>query len=157
MVPRPGRALCDYARLVYNKGLSSVRLPPIAANNFKMRQVLLQTIQNNCVFRGKANKDSNTHLMDFEEIMNTFQYNGVSKDAVFLRAFPFSLKDNAKHWLRILPTGSIRTWEDMTKTFLYKYFSAAKIVKFRREIHNFCQKDTEIVFEAWERFMEIVR
>ncbi|XP_070044857.1 uncharacterized protein [Nicotiana tomentosiformis] len=67
--------------------------------------------------------------MDFEEIMNTFQYNGVSQDTVYLRAFPFTLKDDAKHWLRSLPQGSIRTWEN----------------------------ETETVFEAWERFKEIVR
>ncbi|XP_070035271.1 uncharacterized protein [Nicotiana tomentosiformis] len=45
----------------------------------------------------------------------------------------------------------------MARKFVDKYFSAAKIVKFRRKIHNFCQTDTEIVFEAWERFKEIMR
>ncbi|XP_070057109.1 uncharacterized protein [Nicotiana tomentosiformis] len=45
----------------------------------------------------------------------------------------------------------------MTKKFLDKYFSSAKTGKFRREIHNFCQNETEIVFEAWERFKEIVQ
>ncbi|XP_070039812.1 uncharacterized protein [Nicotiana tomentosiformis] len=45
----------------------------------------------------------------------------------------------------------------MTRKFLAKYFSSAKTSKFRREIHNFCQKDTETMFEAWERFKEIVR
>ncbi|XP_070040954.1 uncharacterized protein [Nicotiana tomentosiformis] len=45
----------------------------------------------------------------------------------------------------------------MTRKFLDKYFSSAKTDKFRREIHNFCQNETEIVFEAWERFKEIVR
>nr|XP_009596656.1 uncharacterized protein LOC104092703 [Nicotiana tomentosiformis] len=101
---------------------------PLVEHQFEntLKQGLLQTIQYNCVFRGKVNEDHNTHLMDFEEIMNTFQYNGVSKDAIYLRAFPFSLKDDMKHWLRSLPTGSIRTWEDMTKSFLDKYFLSAK-------------------------------
>ncbi|XP_018622341.1 uncharacterized protein [Nicotiana tomentosiformis] len=112
MDPRLGRTLGDYARPVYNQGLSSVRPPPIAANNFGLKQCLLQAIQNNCVFRGKTNEYPNTHLMDFEEIMNTFKYNEVSKDAVYLTTFPFSLEDDAKHWLRSLPTRSIRTWED---------------------------------------------
>ncbi|XP_070034835.1 uncharacterized protein [Nicotiana tomentosiformis] len=57
----------------------------------------------------KMNEDPNSHLMDFEEIMNTFQYNGVSQDAVYLRTFPFTLKDDAKHWLRSLPNGLNRT------------------------------------------------
>ncbi|XP_070050488.1 uncharacterized protein [Nicotiana tomentosiformis] len=37
-LPRPGRALGDYDRPVYNQGLSSVRPAPIAANNFELKQ-----------------------------------------------------------------------------------------------------------------------
>nr|XP_033508468.1 uncharacterized protein LOC104120226 [Nicotiana tomentosiformis] len=132
--PRLGRSLGDYARPVYNQGLSSVRPPSIAANNFELKQGLLQTIPNNCTSRGKVNEDPNTHLMDFEDIMNTFQYNGVSKDAIYLRAFPLLLKDDTKQWLRSLPAGSIKIWEDMNKKFLDKHLSAAKIGMFRREI-----------------------
>ncbi|XP_070017105.1 uncharacterized protein LOC142172444 [Nicotiana tabacum] len=70
---------------------------------------------NNFIFRGKVNEDPNTHLMDFEEIMNTFQYNGVSRGAVYLKAFPFSLKDDAKHWRQGKFTASSRrtleAWE----------------------------------------------
>ncbi|XP_070057574.1 uncharacterized protein [Nicotiana tomentosiformis] len=152
-----GRQLGDYARPVYNQVLSSVKPPTVAANNFELKQGLLQTLQNSCAFREKMNEDPNNYLMDFEEIMNTFQYNGVSQDAVYLRAFPFTLKDNSKHWLRSLPHGSIRIWEKMTKKILTKYFSSAKTGKFRKEIHNFYQNETETVFEAWERFKEIVQ
>ncbi|XP_070046071.1 uncharacterized protein [Nicotiana tomentosiformis] len=76
IAPGPGRLLGDYARPVYNQGLSSVIPPPITTNNFELKQGLLQTLQNCCVFRGKMNEYPNTHLMNFEEIMNTFQYNG---------------------------------------------------------------------------------
>ncbi|XP_070042650.1 uncharacterized protein [Nicotiana tomentosiformis] len=102
------------------------------------------------------NEDPNNHLMDSEEIMNTFQYNGVIRCSL-LKGIPFTLKDDAKHWLRSLPNGSIRTWDEMTRKFLDKYFSSAKMGKFRREIHNFCQNETETVFKAWERFKEIER
>nr|XP_016441130.1 PREDICTED: uncharacterized protein LOC107766795 [Nicotiana tabacum] len=73
--------------------------------------------------------------------MNTFRYNGASHDAIYLRAFPFSLKDDAKSWLRSIPTGSIRTWEEMTTKFLEKYFSATKTGRMRKEIHNFSQSE----------------
>nr|XP_009800846.1 PREDICTED: uncharacterized protein LOC104246678 [Nicotiana sylvestris] len=155
IAPGAGRTLGDYVRPIYNQGLSNIRPSPVAANNFELKQGLLQTLQNCCVFRGKMNEDPKNHLMNFEEIMNTFQYNGVSQDAIYLRAFPFTLKDDAKQLLRSLPTGSIRIWDEMTRKFLDKYFSSAKTGKFRREIHNFCQKDTETVFEAWERFKQI--
>ncbi|XP_070041095.1 uncharacterized protein [Nicotiana tomentosiformis] len=146
VAPRPGRSLGDYARPVYNQKKSSVRPPPIDANNFELKQGVIQTIQNNCIFRGKPNEDPNNHLMDFDEIMNTFCYNGVSHDAIYLRAFPFSLKDDAKQWLRSLPTKSIRTWEEMPTKFLEKYFSATKTGKMRKEIHNFSQGEGETVF-----------
>ncbi|XP_070034689.1 uncharacterized protein [Nicotiana tomentosiformis] len=45
----------------------------------------------------------------------------------------------------------------MTRNFLDKYFSSAKTGKFKIEIHNFCQKETKTIFEACERFKEIVR
>nr|XP_009603781.1 uncharacterized protein LOC104098686 [Nicotiana tomentosiformis] len=88
--------------------------------------------------------------------MNTFRYNGASHNAIYLRAFPFSLKDDANQWLRSLPTGSIRTWEEMTTMFLEKHFSAAKIGRMRKEIHHFSQGEGETVFEAWKRFKELL-
>ncbi|XP_019225586.1 PREDICTED: uncharacterized protein LOC109207159 [Nicotiana attenuata] len=111
-----------------------------SSKQLRIEARLASNYPNNCIFRGKVNEDSNTHLMEFEEIMNTFQYNGVSKDAVYFREFPFSLKDDANQQLRSLHTGTIKTWEDMTKKILDKYFSAAKTGKLRKEIHNFYQK-----------------
>ncbi|KAH0729841.1 hypothetical protein KY285_000846 [Solanum tuberosum] len=73
---------------------------------------------------GKQNKDLTSHLMDFDEIMNTFHYNGASDDAIYLKAFPFSLKDDAKIWLRSLPSGSIHTWNEITTKFLDKYYTS---------------------------------
>ncbi|KAH0746293.1 hypothetical protein KY285_007950 [Solanum tuberosum] len=93
---RAGRLLGDYAKPNYNGMQSSVRCPPVAANNFDIKHSVLQAIQNSCVFRGKLNEDPTSHLMDFDEIMNTFHYNGTSDDAIYLREFPFSLKDDAK-------------------------------------------------------------
>nr|XP_016515025.1 PREDICTED: uncharacterized protein LOC107831743 [Nicotiana tabacum] len=95
--------------------------------------------------------------MDFDKIVNTFRYNGASHDAIYLRAFSFSLKDDAKQCLRSLPTGSICTWEEITTKFLEKYFSAAKARRMRKEIHNFSQGEGETVFEAWERFKEMLQ
>ncbi|KAH0781916.1 hypothetical protein KY290_001514, partial [Solanum tuberosum] len=106
---RAGRLLGDYAKTIYNGMQSSVRYPPVVANNFEIKHNVLRAIQNNCVFRGKQNKDPTSHLMDFDEIMNTFHYNGASHDAIYLREFPFSLKDDAKILVRSLSSGSICT------------------------------------------------
>ena len=47
-------------------------------------------------FFGMINEDPNDHIAKFLEICNTFKINGVIKDALRLRLFPFSLKDKAK-------------------------------------------------------------
>ncbi|XP_060183154.1 uncharacterized protein LOC132613120 [Lycium barbarum] len=135
---------------------SSVRCPPVTANNFEIKHSVLQAIQNNCVFSGQHNENPTNHLMGFDEIMNTFHYNGASDDAIYLRALPFSLKYDAKIWLRSLPSGLIHTWEEMMTKFLDKYFSPTK-TRMKKEINNFGQLESETVFEAWDRLKELLK
>ena len=74
-----------------------------------------------------------------------------------LRLFPFSLKDRAKNWLNSLPGGSITSWDDLAQKFLAKFFPPAKTVKMRTEISNFAQFEGETLYEAWERYKELLR
>ncbi|XP_070044867.1 uncharacterized protein [Nicotiana tomentosiformis] len=92
VAPRRDRILRDYARSDHFEGESSVRRPPITANNFEIRIGLIQTIQQSCQFTGDASEDPHTHLIDFLELVETCRYNGVTTDAIRLRIFPFSLK-----------------------------------------------------------------
>jgi Retrotransposon gag protein len=62
--------------------------------------------------------------------VNTVKINGVEPDAIKLRAFPFSLGDKARNWLRSLDTGTIRIWDQMSDAFLSKYFSHLKLLPF---------------------------
>ncbi|XP_075473922.1 uncharacterized protein LOC142504974 [Primulina tabacum] len=84
-------------------------------------------------------------------------FNGVSDDAVRLRLFPFSLRDKAKSWLNCLPVGFITTWEDMAKAFLIKYFPPSKTMKLRADITTFAQYEQESLYEAWERYKDLLR
>ncbi|XP_070020570.1 uncharacterized protein [Nicotiana sylvestris] len=157
VAPRCDRILRDYARPDNFEGESSVRRPPIAANNFEIRTGLIQTIQQSCQFTGDVSEDPHTHLIDFLELVETCRYNGVTTDAIRLRLFPFSLKGEAKTWLRSLPRGSITTWDQMTQKFLNKYFSPAKIFKMKQKINNFMQTDSESIYQAWERLKAMLR
>ena len=51
--------------------------------------------------------------------------NGVDKELVKLKSFPFSLKGAAKTCLFSILLGSIGTWNAMKKIFLEKYFPAS--------------------------------
>ncbi|XP_024022668.1 uncharacterized protein LOC112091966 [Morus notabilis] len=114
-------------------------------------------IQTSVQFGGLLSEDPNARIANFLEICDTFKFNGVSSDAIKLRLFPFSLRDKAKGWLNSLPPGSITTWEDLAQKFLAKYFSPAKTAKMRNDITSFAQYDAESLYEAWERFKDLLR
>ena len=133
----PNRALKDYS--VPNVGVSSIRRPPIQANNFEIKLAIIQMIQSLVQFRGLANDDPNLHIENFLEICDTFKHNGVTDDAIRLRLFPFSLNNKAKAWLTSLPPGTINTWDGLVNTFLAKYFPPTKFAKMRNDIINFLQ------------------
>ncbi|KAL5571571.1 hypothetical protein UlMin_021168 [Ulmus minor] len=149
------RALKDYS--IPNVGISSIQRPPIEANNFEIKPAIIQMIQNSVQFGGLPNDDPNLHIANFLEICDTFKHNGVTDDAVRLRLFPFSLNSKAKAWLISLPPGIITTWEGLVRSFLTKYFPPAKSAKMRNDITNFFQHDQESLYEAWERFKDLLR
>ncbi|KAF7800664.1 uncharacterized protein G2W53_044874 [Senna tora] len=91
------------------------------------------------------------------EICDTFKHNGVSDDAIRLRLFPFSLRDKAKVWLQSLLERSISTWEELAQQFLTKYFPPGKTAKMRNDITSFVLLDNESLYEAGERFKELLR
>ncbi|XP_050259914.1 uncharacterized protein LOC126704981 [Quercus robur] len=115
--------------------------------------MIQQTVQ----FEGLSQEDPNVHIANFLEICDTFKHNGVIDDAIRLRLFPFSLRDKAKVWLNSLPPGLITTWEELAQKFLAKYFPPAKTAKLRNDITTFIQFEGESLYEAWERYKELLR
>ncbi|WVZ08241.1 hypothetical protein V8G54_021587 [Vigna mungo] len=150
------RTLRDYAMPNPNSYQGSIVRPPIQANNFEIKPALLQVIQQNR-FGGAVSEYPNSHLDNFLAICDTLKINGVSDYAIHLRLFPFSLRDKAKRWLQSQPQGSIPTWEDMATKFVTKYFPPSKLAKMRSEIITFVQQETESLYEAWERYKELLR
>ena len=135
---------------------SAIRRPPIQANNFELKLMTLQMLQN-IMFHGFPNENPNMHLTNFIEVCNTIKYNGVTEKALKLRLFPLSLGDRAKHWLTSQPLDSITSWNDLVQKFLTKFFSPAKIAQLVQEINTFRQMEGDNLAEAWERFHELLR
>ncbi|GKE60122.1 hypothetical protein Tco_1510489, partial [Tanacetum coccineum] len=59
-------------------------------------------------------------------------------------------------WLRNEPTGSIKTWEDLKTKFLNKYYPPGQTANKIEEINNFQQEPDETLYQAWERFKELL-
>ncbi|MCH87321.1 hypothetical protein A2U01_0008188, partial [Trifolium medium] len=130
--------------------------PAIQANNFELKPSLLQIVQQNQFF-GNPTEDPNLHLSVFVQFADTLKSNGVDPEAIRLRLFPFSLRDRARAWLQSLPSNSITTWNELKKAFLARYFPPSKTAQLRNQITCFRQTNGESLFEAWERYKDIMR
>lgn len=151
------KSLRDYAVPTVSGVHTSIARPAVQAHTFEIKPSIIQMIQSHVQFGGSPHDDPNEHITNFLEICDTFRSNGVSSDAVRLRLFPFSLRDKAKSWLNSLAAGSIVTWEDLAQKFLAKFFPPAKTAKMRNDITSFSQSDGESLYEAWERFKDLLR
>nr|GFA03193.1 reverse transcriptase domain-containing protein [Tanacetum cinerariifolium] len=110
----------------------AIVLPPINANNFELKQTLINLVQ------------SNQHL----EVPNT---------TIKLLLFPFSLEGEARIWLDKEPPRSILTWKDLVSKFINQFFPPSKTTYLRNKITNFLQKPNETFNEAWECFKDLLR
>ena len=106
---------------------------------------------------GANDEDAHAHLLSFLEICSTIKMNGVPPKVIQLRLFLFSLKDKEKLWLSSMTAGTFNTWGELSQAFINKYFPATKTAKLREAITKFQQQYDESLYEAWERFKELVR
>ncbi|XP_061353868.1 uncharacterized protein LOC133298561 [Gastrolobium bilobum] len=135
---------------------ASIVRPQIEANNFELKPALLQLIQKE-QFAGGSTVNPYCHLDDFLLYCDKLKVNGVSRDAILLRLFPCSLKDEARDWLQSQAEGSITSWDDLAAKFLARFFSASKMARLKVEITAFEQKESESLYEAWTRFKGLLR
>ena len=86
----------------------------------------------------KAHEDASAHLQIFLEIGSTIHINGVDKDVILLRLFPFSLEGKARKWVYI-HQDNINNWVNFSNAFLSKFFPIGKTTALRGNIISFQQ------------------
>ena len=118
---------------------------------------MIRMIQNTAQFCGLSHENPNRHIDNFLKICDTLRQEGVSKDALRLRLFSFSLLGDALDWVESLPEDSITTWVELEEQFISKFFSPEKTAALRAEIMTFRQGVSETVYEAWSRFRKMLR
>nr|GEZ18555.1 retrovirus-related Pol polyprotein from transposon TNT 1-94 [Tanacetum cinerariifolium] len=85
----------------------AIVVPPINANNFKLKQTLINLVQSN-QFTGR--QDPHNHLRFFNKVTSTFRHPEMPNTTVKLLLFPFSLEGEARIWLDKEHPRSILTW-----------------------------------------------
>ncbi|GJS08805.1 hypothetical protein Tco_0365601 [Tanacetum coccineum] len=101
-------------------------------------------------FSENKNEDAHYHIDRVLSIVGLFNIPGVSKDAVMLRVFPFTLTGSAKRWVDRLAPGTINTWDLLKKAFIQRYCPPSMTAKQLEDIHNFKQEGDESLYQAWE-------
>nr|GFC30532.1 reverse transcriptase domain-containing protein [Tanacetum cinerariifolium] len=132
----------------------AIVVPPINANNFELKQTLINLVQSN-QFKGR--QDPHNHLRFFNKVTSTIRHPEVPNTKIKLLPFPFSLEGEAQTWLDKEPPRSILTWEDLVLKFINQFFPPSKTTYLRNEIINFLQKPNETFNEAWEHFKDLLR
>ncbi|KAH9722903.1 hypothetical protein KPL70_006892 [Citrus sinensis] len=151
------RAIRDYAVLTPQVVHPGIIRPEVDAANFEIKPVMFQMLQTVGQFNGLTNEDPHLHLKLFFEVSDAFKITGAIQDALRLRLLLYSLRDRARAWLNSLPSDSITTWNELADKFLVKYFPPIKNAKLRNKITSFHQLEDESLYEAWERFKDLLR
>ncbi|GKD66265.1 retrovirus-related pol polyprotein from transposon TNT 1-94, partial [Tanacetum coccineum] len=140
-------------RTDYGSGVGRPKIKEKDSSELKGQ--LLKELREN-IFSGSNNKDANEHIEKVLEIIDLFHVSNITLDQLMLRVFPISLTRAVSRWLRNEPTGSIKTWEDLKTKFLNKYCPPCRTTKKIEEINNFQQEPDETLYQAWERFKELL-
>ncbi|GJU70253.1 reverse transcriptase domain-containing protein [Tanacetum coccineum] len=74
----------------------AIVVPPINANNFELKQPLINLVQSN-KFTGR--QDPHNHLRFFNKVTSTFRHPEVPNTSIKLLLFPFSLDGEARDWI----------------------------------------------------------
>ena len=88
---------------------------------------------------------------------NTVKLNSVNPDVIKLQLFPFSLRGIAARWFESLPYGLVSNWEELVEAYLSIFFHHALTFERRGEIIAFKQKEDESLYNAWERYKQLLR
>ncbi|CAM8974618.1 unnamed protein product [Rhodiola kirilowii] len=108
-------------------------------------------------FAGNRGESAMAHLQRLHGICQNLKPNGVNVDDFKLKAFYFSLIDAANGWFLSLPSGSIRTWAQMQKKFLDKYYPAGRAMQVRRQLQDIKQGPNETMYDYLEKFNHLER
>ncbi|KAL0395775.1 UNVERIFIED_CONTAM: hypothetical protein Scaly_0025900 [Sesamum calycinum] len=131
----PERTINDMTSPDLNQQPLCIEYPDLEVN-FELKSGLIHLLP---TFRGLAGEDPHKHLKEFHVVCSGMRPQGVTEEQIKLRAFPFSLADQAKDWLYFLPSGSVTTWNDLKRRFLEKYFPASRATTIRKEISGIRQ------------------
>ncbi|GKD40367.1 hypothetical protein Tco_1260574 [Tanacetum coccineum] len=146
----------QYLALTRGNQASGVVKPEIGGNViFEIKSQFMRDLRDD-TFSIIKNDDAHEHVEQVLDIVNLFNIPEVSHDAVMLRVFPITLTGATKQWVDRLPPGTVNSWDLLKKAFIQRYFPPSKTTKQLEEIRNFKQEGDETLYQAWERYNDLI-
>ncbi|GJZ76474.1 hypothetical protein Tco_0641146 [Tanacetum coccineum] len=107
-------------------------------------------------FSRNKNDDAHEQVERILDIVSLFNTPRVTHDAVMLRVFPITLTGAAKRWVDRLSPRTIDSWDLLKKAFIQRYCPPSKTAKQLEEICNFKQEGDETLYQAWEKYNDLL-
>ncbi|GKG19791.1 hypothetical protein Tco_0376890 [Tanacetum coccineum] len=107
-------------------------------------------------FSRNKNDDAYEQVERILDIVSLFNIPRVTHDAVMLRVFPIILTGAAKRWVDRLSPRTIDSWDLLKKAFIQRYCPPSKTAKQLKEICNFKQEGDETLYQALEKYNELL-
>ena len=140
----------------YSQTPGIITITLVAANNFELKPALISMVQQS-QFVGSATKDPNLHLSVFLEVCDTLKINGAF---VVLFAYAYSRSHlgtkQGRGYIRYL-WGQSRCGMSSPKSSFAQFFPPSKTASLWNWITSFAQGEDESLYEAWERFKDLLR
>jgi len=150
------RMLRDFVTPTVQGIAFSITRTNMEANDLELKPALFSMLQQS-QFGTTPLEDPNLLLLVFLEMCDTLKLNGASTDAIWLRLFPFSLRDKATAWLHSLPPGCITIWDELAEAFPPKFFPSSKMMSLWNQITTFAQREDKSIYDGWEQLKDLLR
>jgi hypothetical protein len=107
-------------------------------------------------FRGVEMDNPYRHIQHFMTLCNTVHQQGVPDDWFKWNLFPYSLADEAIKWYSFGSFEVEGNWDQVIKKFSAMFFPISNIQHIRMQVINFKQGEEEGIYQAWNRFNELI-
>ncbi|KAF3577176.1 hypothetical protein DY000_02032835 [Brassica cretica] len=72
-------------------------------------------------FQGIPHQDPRNHIEELEDLVSRSEQNEVSEYHMLCKIFPYSISWDAFRWFSQLQPGSLTSWDEIERAFLYKF------------------------------------
>ncbi|KAF3531076.1 hypothetical protein DY000_02042040 [Brassica cretica] len=106
-------------------------------------------------FQGFPHQDPRNNIAELEYLVSRSEQNEVSEYHMLCKIFPYSISGDAFRWFSQLQLGSLSSWDEIERSFLYKFLDDAEATREKEKNDNWdklmksCQMKSEDMVPTW--------